>query len=158
MEFGGALSGAIVAEVVFIHAINDVLKPALGGNSLEHGKELVFTVEAAVRVVPDVIGVFEFVRFDVLVADSELLDEGFGVAFMGFGDGGGIGRDGESVVSEGGFGRPGEPGGIGAARVSDDDAIERAKQIEQLFLSGEQRGIGHVLIVSGAIADDTLRQ
>ena len=52
-------------------------------------EQFIFAVEAAIGVVLYVVGIIEFVGFDVFVADVELFYEGFGVGFVGGGDGGG---------------------------------------------------------------------
>src|ERR1700720_2270392 len=44
-------------------------------NFIQAGEQLVFTVEAAVAVILDVIGVIEFARDDVLVPDAPVARE-----------------------------------------------------------------------------------
>ena len=80
-------------------------------------------------IVPYVIGIIEFVRFNVFVADTELAREGFGVLLMRFGDGSGIGCDGDSVVAEGLFCGPREVGGISAAGIGYDDPPHFVQEI-----------------------------
>ena len=97
VPFGGALAGTVVAQVVHVHAVNDVAVAALAADFVEAREELVLAVEAAVGRVAEVVGVVEFVGLDVLVRDSELRDEGFGVALVRFGKGSRVGGDGDGV-------------------------------------------------------------
>lgn len=108
--FGGALAGTPVAEIVDVDAIDNIRDAAFLAHLIQAGEEFVFAVEAAVFIVFDVFGVIEFEGFDVFVADVEVAGELFGVAFVGFGDGGGIGGDGNGVLADGLDGCPGEVG------------------------------------------------
>lgn len=140
MGFGGALAGTPVAEIVDVDAVDDIRYPAFLAHLIQTGEEFVFAVEAAVFVVLYVFGVIEFEGFDVFVADLEIAGELFGVAFVGLGDGGGIGSDGDGVFTDGLDGGPGEVRGIGATGIGDDDVAHFLEEGEEGGLLAEQIG------------------
>ena len=69
----GVLARTVVAQVVHVHAVDDVLVAALAAHTSQAREQLVLAVEAAVRIVLHVIGIVELVRLDVLVRDAEAL-------------------------------------------------------------------------------------
>jgi hypothetical protein len=69
------LTGAEIAQVVDIHAVDDVADGALMAELFEAGEELVLAMETAVGVVADVIGIVEFVGVDEFVHDAEARGE-----------------------------------------------------------------------------------
>lgn len=142
MDFCGALAGAVIAEVVDVDAVDDVIEAAIGSDIVHDAEEFILAVEAAVGVVRDVSGVFEFAGRDHLVEDAVSDGEIDGIALMGIGDGGGIGRDGDGIVAEGFFSGPGEIGRIGATGISDEDALHIAEDGDEvLFFEEELSGV-----------------
>jgi hypothetical protein len=137
---GGTLAGTIVAQIVFVHAVHDVGVAALAADPFENREQFVFAVKAAVRIVLHVVGVFELVRFDVFVADSELPGEGFGVSFVRCGYGGGIGGDRDNIVAQSLPGGPREISGIGPSGVGDDYAAHLAQYFDEPVFPGLQAG------------------
>ena len=93
MKFRGILPRAIVAEIVHVDAVDDVRNSTLTPDLLQAFEKLVLTVEAAIGVVLEIIGILEFVRRNQLVPDAELPGELDGVALVRFGDRGGVGRN-----------------------------------------------------------------
>jgi hypothetical protein len=138
--FGGALAGTPVAEIVDVDAVDNIRDPAFLAHFIQAGEEFVFAVEAAIFVVLYVFGVIEFEGFDVFVADVEVAGELFGVAFVGLGDGGGIGSDGDGVFTDGLDGGPGKVGGICATGIGDDDVAHFLEDGEEGGLLAEQIG------------------
>ncbi len=97
MHFGGTLARTVIAQIVFVHAIDDVRIAAFSRERLQPNEQLILAVKAAVFIVLDVIGIFEFVSIDVLVPEPAFASEGFGIALMRGRDGGRISRDGDRV-------------------------------------------------------------
>ncbi len=62
MLFRSALTGTEIAGVVGIHAIGDGRKAKFCAQRFHDREELVFAMEAAVRVVALVFGTIQFVR------------------------------------------------------------------------------------------------
>jgi hypothetical protein len=67
-----------------VHSVNDVLEAAILADLRKPGEELVLAMEAAVRIVADVVGIIELVGGDVLVRDSEPAREPFAIALVRF--------------------------------------------------------------------------
>ncbi len=86
MDFGGALARAIIAQVVDVDAVDYVRDATLARDFIQAGEELIFAVETAVAIVFEVIGIFEFARFDVFVANAVGARELLCVALMRFGE------------------------------------------------------------------------
>src|SRR6202790_5779989 len=99
MQFSGALSWPVIAEIVYIHAVDNVLNASLTAHDVQFGEQLVLAVEAAVRIVLHVIGIIELVRLDVLVPESTLAGERFGIAFVRLGMCGGVVIAGDGIVA-----------------------------------------------------------
>ena len=89
------------------------------------------------------------------MADAEAARKLLGVALVGFGDGGGIGGDGDGVVAQRLARGPGEVGRIGAARVGDDDAAHLAQEFEKPVLLSRS-STGSRALVSREIRDAIL--
>ena len=121
VSLGGALAGTPVAEVVDIDPVDYVGDAAFFADFIEAAKQLVLAVEAPVLVVLDVVRVFEFKGFDVFVADGKPGGEFLGIAFVGSGDGGGIGSNGDGFVTESLDGGPGEISRVGPSGVGNND-------------------------------------
>ena len=79
---GGLLAGPIIAQIVGIHAVNDVRNAALAADFFQPLEQFVLAMETTVRIIPQIIRIFELVRLDVFVRDTELAHEGFGIALM----------------------------------------------------------------------------
>ena len=142
---GGILARAIVAQVVQIHAVDDVFVAALAAHLRQAREQFVLAVEAAVRVVADVVGIVEFVGLDVLVRDAEALDEGLGIALVRLGQRCRIGGHGDGVRSQHAIRRPRQVGRIGAAGERHDHAAHGSQIREQAgFLLFHQRRIGEI--------------
>ena len=73
------LAGTIIALVIKVYAISTGVEPMFGAVALHHRKQLIFAVEAALRVVADVVGVFQFLRLDHLAWDPLLFGEPQGI-------------------------------------------------------------------------------
>src|SRR5215472_167161 len=142
MLLRGGLAGAIIAEVILVHAIDDVLVAALAADFAKTREELVFAVEAAVGVVAQVIGIVELAALDVFVHDAELLHEGFEIALVGFGQRRRIGGDGEGAGAQHAMRGPRQIGRVGATGESYDHAAQRSQEREQLALLLLQAGRG----------------
>src|SRR5262249_31668025 len=91
-------------------------------------------MEAAVRVILQVIRILEFVRGNELVADAELSREIDGVALVGFRNGSGIGSYSNPPVGERTVGGPGEIGGGRRAGISDNGPAYVLQYRDQLLL------------------------
>ena len=119
---GGALSRTVVAQVVHIHAVDDVLEAALTPHRFQAREQFVLAVEAAVGTVAHVVRVFELARLDILVDDAEACHEGLRIALVRFRQRGGVRGDGHGVGAQRAVRRPRQIGGIGAAREGHNHA------------------------------------
>src|SRR4051812_4364421 len=54
---GRVLARAIISQIIQIHAVHDVLVPALPPDLLEAREQLVLAMKAAVGIVPQVVGI-----------------------------------------------------------------------------------------------------
>src|ERR1700676_2514725 len=108
MQFSGALSWPVIAEIVYIHAVDNVLNASLTAHDVQFGEQLVLAVEAAVRIVLHIIGIIELMRLDVLVPKSTLAGERFGIALVRLGNRGGVRGDRDGIVAESAVRRPGQ--------------------------------------------------
>ena len=70
---GGALARTVIAQVVQVHAVDDVLVAAIAAHFLQAGEQFVLAMETAVGIVAGVIRVIELARLNVLVDDAEAL-------------------------------------------------------------------------------------
>jgi hypothetical protein len=137
------LARAVIAEVVHVHAVNDVVEGALAPHLFQPREQLVLAVETAVGIVPRVIRVLEFAGFDVLVSDAELRDERLGIAFVRFRNGSGIGRDRQRSGTHRAVCRPRQVGRIRAAGKSYQHAAHVPQDFEEpLFFIPQARRIG----------------
>src|ERR1700692_2151457 len=91
-------------------------------------------MEAAVRIVGDVIGIIELVGSDVLMADAVLAREGFSVRFVGLGKRGRVRRDRNRLAAQDAVGGPGEVRRVSAARIGHDYAAHLLQRVEELAL------------------------
>ena len=101
-------------------------------------EELILTMEAAIRIVFDVVRVIEFLGGDKLMAETAFARERFCVAFMRFGERCGIGGNGDGAVTQNAMRRPGKVSGISPAGVCDEHLIHHRQYREQVLLFGEQ--------------------
>ncbi len=121
---GGLLAGAVVAGVVGVEAVDDVRDAAGGALALEDGEELVLAVEAAGGVVAGVVLAGELGGGDGDERNGLRGGEGYGLAEMAAGERGRVRDDGEHAAAEDGVSGMREIGGVDAAGVGDDDALE----------------------------------
>ena len=141
----GILAGAVVAQVVGIYTVDDVGDAALAADFFQAREQFVLAVEAAVGVVLQVIGIFEFARLDIFVRDSELPHESLGIALVRLRDGGRIRGYGQSVGAERLVRSPRQIGGIRPSGIGHHYPVQPAQHGEQLVLLRiEQGGIGYV--------------
>ena len=138
MLFGGVLAGAIVAQIVDIHAIGDVLDAAFARHHFQARKQLVLAMEAAVGIVLDVVGIIELARRDIFVTEAPLASERLGILLVRFGNGCRIRGDGQCVFAEDAVRGPSQIRRIGAARICDDHAPHRLQNREKSVLLGLQ--------------------
>ena len=105
---------------------------ALFADLFQPVEQLVLAVEAAVRVVLQVIGILELVRRDQLVPDAELRAKSIGVALVRLGNGSRIGRDGDGVLAQHLLRRPGQIGRVRPAGIGHDHLAHVPQNGEQL--------------------------
>src|SRR5579864_4156482 len=127
MDFRSVLSWPVVAQVVLIHAVDDMGNTALAPHIIETREQLVFAMKTAVLIVLEVIGIFELVSVDVLVGNSELADKIFGIAFVRFRNRCGIRGDGDGLLAEYAMRGPRKVSRIRPARIRYDDAPQAAE-------------------------------
>ena len=87
MKPGRTLPGTIIAQIVLVHAVNDVRDAPFRADLLQNGEQLVFAMEAAIGIVLHVVRILKLVRLDILVPDSKLAGEGLGVKLVRFRNG-----------------------------------------------------------------------
>ena len=146
MNFGGALTGAVVAEVIDIDAIDDVLNATIGSNFVHDAKEFIFAVKAAIGIVGDVLGILEFAGGNHFMKDSVGFGEIDGITLVGFRDRGGICCDGDGVVTERFFGSPSQIGRIGTTGISDQDALHVTKDRDEVLLFEKELSVVEFLV------------
>jgi len=111
-----------------------MLDAARFAHFLQPLEQFILAVEAAVRVVLQVIGILKLVRRDHLVPDAELAREVDGVAFVGFRDGSGIGRDSYRLLSQRPVRGPGQIRRVRSTGVGHDHLAHVPQDREQLLL------------------------
>src|SRR5260370_16632538 len=85
MKLRSFLPRPVVTKVVDIHAVDNVLDATGCAQCVQLSEQFVLAMEAAVRIVLDIIRVVEFVCFDVLVLNPTLTRERPGIPLLRFG-------------------------------------------------------------------------
>ena len=120
MLISGASAGAEVAGVVEIAAVEDRCESSLAGDLCQSSVQLVFAVEAAVRVVLHIIGVVHLARVDELVRDPDLSRERLRLFYLRRRHRGRDARDCERLFAEDVMRDGGDERGVHAAGIGDD--------------------------------------
>src|SRR5579883_2901834 len=100
------LSGAIVAQIVAVHAIDDVGDSAIPRELIEAREQLVLAVKTPVAIILQVLGIFELAGFYVFVADSVIARKNFRISLMRLGKRSRIRRDRDGPIPESFVRRP----------------------------------------------------
>ena len=129
MFFCGALTGAVVATVVGVHAVGDVRKAELSAEILHAFEKFGLAVEAAIGIIALVLGIFEFFGLDDAQGNAVRLCKGLGLLHVAAGETWRVGEDGEHAVAEDAVGYGGQEGRIDSARVGNHQRAERAQAI-----------------------------
>ena len=136
----GGLARPVIAQVIYVDAVNDVLEAALAAHLFQSREQLVLAVEAAVGIVLRIIRVGELAGLDVFVGDAKLRGERFGIALVRFRNGGGIGRDRQRSGAHRAVRRPRQIGRIRAAGKSHQHAAHAPQVFEEpLFFFPQAR-------------------
>ncbi len=127
------LSGPKIAFVVGVDAVGDGVESSSLAVALEDGEQFVLAVKAAHRIVADVRGIFQFLRFHNLDRNFTLVRKGERVFEMSARQAGGIGNHGEHLAAEHLMRRPGKKSGVHTTRVGDDQTSVTGKSLAQAF-------------------------
>ena len=127
----GLLAGTEIALVVGIDAVGDGIEPVGFAVAFEDGEQLILTVKTAHGIVAGVSGVPQFLCFHNFAGNSAVAGEGKRVGKMSTREARGIGDYREHRGAQCLVCRPGEKGGIDAARVRDDQALVAGEVLAQ---------------------------
>src|SRR6478736_368805 len=94
------LTWTVIAQIILIHAVEDVVHTSGGSDFFQPGEEFVFAVKTPVRIVGDVFRVVELVGLNVLVENAGLASERLCIVFVRCGNGGRISSNRNRLVAE----------------------------------------------------------
>src|SRR5258708_8677467 len=135
------MAGAKIECVIGVDTVGDGGETTRVRQFIQRGKEFVFAEIATVDRIRAIGGIIHFVRFDELMVQARLADKilDYGSIMSGVTRGQRCNR--ERTGSQRFVGGPGQVGGVGSARESDDKGRKFGKASEQksFFLFGRQR-------------------
>ena len=139
MPGGGPPSGAEVARIVQVAAVDHAGEAALARDLRQASVQLVLAVEAAGRAVGHVLRVVHLLRVDQLVGDADAARQRLRLLYLRRRD---RRRDAcyrQRALAEDVAGDGGDEGGVDAARIGDDDGAHPG---DGAFEGGELGGEG----------------
>jgi hypothetical protein len=131
MQLSCPLTGAIVAQVIRVHAVNDVRNSPLGRLGGELREELVLAVKTAIGSVLNVVRVLKLIGRNVFVAEAVSGGELFRIALVRLGNGRRIRSDCDGAITKDFVRGPSEVCGIRTTGIGHDHTFESAQIFKQ---------------------------